>query len=53
MFLHAQDLCNVYFPAEVEVMRPHIPHIVSFLELIAEDPEKSEGAITCASGLIG
>lgn len=48
---------SVFFPyifsADVEIMKPHIAHIVSFLELIAEDPEKSEGAITCASGLIG
>ncbi|KAK3754622.1 hypothetical protein QZH41_020544 [Actinostola sp. cb2023] len=38
---------------EVEVMKPHIEHIVRFLELIAEDPDHSEGTVTCASGLIG
>jgi len=45
--------CVFYVSADVEIIKPHIPHIVSFLELIAEDPEKSEGTITCASGLIG
>ncbi|EDO44158.1 predicted protein [Nematostella vectensis] len=40
-------------PAEVEVIKPHIQHIIGFLELIAEDQDHSEGNVTCASGLIG
>ncbi|KAK7872302.1 hypothetical protein R5R35_002759 [Gryllus longicercus] len=39
--------------AEVLVLEPHIPFIVQFITVVAQDTEKSDSNITSCSGLVG
>ena len=38
---------------DVQLLLPHVPHILTFVTMIARDREKSDGTISAAAGLIG
>lgn len=40
-------------PAELAVIQPHVPYIVQFITVVAQDPEHSDGCISACAGLIG
>lgn len=38
---------------DVQLLLPHVPHMINFITTIARDREKSDGTISAAAGLIG
>ena len=38
---------------DLSIVKPHVPHIVNFIIMIAQDPDKSEDCVTSCAGLIG
>jgi len=38
---------------DVQLILPHVPHMINFITTIARDREKSDGTISAAAGLIG
>jgi len=39
--------------ADVNLIMPHVPHIITFVEQIAADPEHSDAVVGATCGLIG
>jgi len=39
--------------ADVNLIMPHVPHIITFIEQIAADPEHSDAVVGATCGLIG
>ena len=39
--------------SDVQLLLPHVPHMINFITIIARDREKSDGTISAAAGLIG
>jgi len=39
--------------ADVNLIMPHVPHIIAFIEQIAADPEHSDAVVGATCGLIG
>ncbi|XP_014663042.1 PREDICTED: importin subunit beta-1-like [Priapulus caudatus] len=39
--------------ADVQLVQPHVVHMVNFVESIANDPDHSDGNVAAAAGLIG
>ena len=44
---------NYVFSADVNLVQPHIPHMIQFIEHIAMDDDHSDGVIAASCGLIG
>lgn len=38
---------------DVQLLMPHVAHMITFITTIARDKEKSDGTISAAAGLIG
>ena len=38
---------------DVQLLLPHVSHMITFVSTIAKDREKSDGTISAAAGLIG
>ncbi len=38
---------------ELQLVQPHIPHIVAFITTVAQDSERSDGSVAASAGLIG
>jgi importin subunit beta-1 len=43
----------IHIPQELNLVQQHVPYIVQFITIVAQDSEKSDGAISAAAGLIG
>jgi len=41
------------FAADVNLIFPHVPHMMAFIEQIAADPEHSDAVVGATCGLIG
>jgi len=39
--------------ADVNLIMPHVPHIMTFIEQVAVDPEHSDVVVGATCGLIG
>jgi len=39
--------------ADVNLIMPHVPHVITFIEQIAADPEHSDAVVGATCGLIG
>ena len=43
----------VMFPADVNLLQSHVPHMIQFIEHIASDEDASDGVVAASCGLIG
>ena len=39
--------------AELMLVLPHVPYIVQFITVVAQDPEHSDSSVAACAGLIG
>ena len=45
---------NAQSPApELALLQPHVPYIVQFITVVAQDQEHSDGSVSACAGLIG
>ena len=51
----SQCVCCVFFfvSADVQVIMPHVPWMLTFIESIGNDEDKTDGNIACSAGLLG
>ena len=46
--------CNVcLISADVNLLQPHVPHILSYIERIANDEDHTDSVIAATCGLLG
>ena len=39
--------------ADIEIVRPHVEHIIKFIHTISEDPDKTDSLVGASCGLLG
>ena len=44
---------NAPIPPQLTVVQQHVPYIVQFITVVAQDDEKTDAVIAAAAGLIG